>query len=474
MLRAMGAEMHRIFWETLRDMVEAQQFPEEWNQWVAMLAMKAGEDPKDLGRRRDLWVQCHAYKCLMRMITRGYDEVGERVVPGSQAGFTKGMNAPGQTLAARLQAEQAMMEQGMCVRGYIDIQTFFPAVVHEVQWACEKWAGVPPPITEVMKALRTELWGRYETAYGLSRRFPINQGTGQGCISSPARSKLILAVMQRAVSKLCTGYTFTTWGRAVPTLMFADDTMLLGTNVADMQVALECVWLVSKITGNRLMVKKKTKTAWSAVVWEDGVEKDVEGWTMRFPDGEIIPQLTEMETYKYLGTPMRCGFAAGDGQTEMRRKCVAQCKKAVWLIGNMQHLTVDQMAGAMDAAIGGTVGYYGRSTVIRRVDAEEIETVRIATLRARGYLGAETAQAYDDHGARHRHTYTHAAAALVDQIDRAMAGGQGEPARVAVESAMAATLMRLGCRTDDPVGWEPTWLADELSCLLYTSPSPRD
>ena len=52
-------------------------------------------------------------------------------------------------------------------------------------------------------------------------------------------------------------------------------------------------------------------------------------------------------------------------------------KRAVWLTGNMPHLTVSQMGAAMDAAIGGIVGYYGRSTVIREEGAEEVEKVRI-------------------------------------------------------------------------------------------------
>ena len=117
----------------------------------------------------------------------------------------------------------------------------------------------------------------------------------------------------------------------------------------------------------------------------------------------------------------------------------------------------------MDAAIGGIVGYYGRSTVIREDDAEQVERVRIGALRAREYAGPRAEQVYDVYGAGHKHTYTHAAAALVDQVDRAMGGGLGEPARVAVESAMATTLRRLGCRTEDPTGWEPTWLETELS-----------
>ena len=42
-----------------------------------------------------------------------------------------------------------------------------------------------------------------------------------------------------------------------------------------MQMAFECVWMVSRICGNDLGVMKKKKCAWSAVYWENEVEKDV-------------------------------------------------------------------------------------------------------------------------------------------------------------------------------------------------------
>ena len=206
-----------------------------------MLAMKPGEDPKELERRRDLWVQPQSLKGLMRMLLPEYDRACARVVPGSQCGFTAGKNAPAQTLTARLHAEECMIERKMCVRGYIDLGTYFMSVVHEVQWKVEEWAGVPPEVTTVMRALREglgeelpSLQGRYETGYGLSDRFPIEQGLGQGCLLSPARSKLMLAVMQRTISKLCRGFEFTAAGESVPQLVYADDGLFLSNDIATM------------------------------------------------------------------------------------------------------------------------------------------------------------------------------------------------------------------------------------------------
>ena len=70
------------------------------------------------------------------------------------------------------------------------------------------------------------------------------------------------------------------------------------------------------------------------------------------------------------------------------------------------------------------------------------------------------------------HAYTYAAAALIDQRDRALSAVEGEPARVAVESSLAHTLRRLGCQSDNPLGWKPSWdwereLSDDLMIEAY-------
>ena len=53
-----------------------------------MLAMKgADEDPRELERRRDLWLTCHGQKLIMRMINDEYAQAAEASVPNSQAGY---------------------------------------------------------------------------------------------------------------------------------------------------------------------------------------------------------------------------------------------------------------------------------------------------------------------------------------------------------------------------------------------------
>ena len=62
-----------------------------------------------------------------------------------------------------------------------------------------------------------------------------------------------------------------------------------------------------------------------------------------------------------------------------------------------------------------------------------------------------------------KHLYARAAEALFDQFDRMLSGGAGEPGRAAVESMVADTCYRLGCRGCSPLEWMPVHLEGILS-----------
>ena len=60
LLRIATKDIQKDYWRLLVEIVETRAYPREWNDWIAMLAMKPGEDPKELDRRRDLWVYSHS------------------------------------------------------------------------------------------------------------------------------------------------------------------------------------------------------------------------------------------------------------------------------------------------------------------------------------------------------------------------------------------------------------------------------
>ena len=57
LLRIATEDIQKDYWRLLVEIVETKAYPREWNDWIAMLAMKPGEDPKELEQRRNLWVQ---------------------------------------------------------------------------------------------------------------------------------------------------------------------------------------------------------------------------------------------------------------------------------------------------------------------------------------------------------------------------------------------------------------------------------
>jgi hypothetical protein len=207
------------------------------------------------------------------------------------------------------------------------------SVVHKVQWEVERWSGTPVEVTEVLRALREgaegmeagegakavpELTGRYETAYGLTAAVRIAKGLGQGDIGSPVRSKILIAIIAKTVSRLCEGAKITGSDKRVSMLFFADDGLILADDVQTLRRAFEAMWIVARVAGLKLQVKGKKKTAWSATYWEsDGTERDVTGWEMVMPDGTTIPQLEGDDKYKYL---LETTGGGGDGDLGGRHR----------------------------------------------------------------------------------------------------------------------------------------------------------
>ena len=247
-------------------------------------------------------------------------------------------------------------------------------------------------------------------------------------------------------------------------LFFADDGLILADDVQTLRRAFEAMWIVARVAGLRLQVKGKKKTAWSATYWEsDGTERDVTGWEMVMPDGSTIPQLEGDDKYKYLGTELTTGWNRGEAQAAVRKKVVAKCRQAIGLIARIPLLSEEQLAKAIELAMAGIIGYYGRSTVITWEDAVQIENARGEALRAKGFTtGLPKATLYANRGSglEHTHAYAMAAAALCDQVERALQGGEGVAARAVVEAELANTCARLGCRDVNPLEWHPTHLME--------------
>ena len=158
--------VRRHYCACLHAMIREREFPERFREWRCVLAMKKGEDPRVVHRRRDLWLVPHAQKIVARMIGKEYVATANRKVPGSQGGFTEGRDAPAMHIPLGIQREICQEETRGVYRAFIDMGQFFPTIVREVQYRVEAWTGVTPTATAVMRALQDEAKGHAATAHG--------------------------------------------------------------------------------------------------------------------------------------------------------------------------------------------------------------------------------------------------------------------------------------------------------------------
>ena len=89
LIRNAPQQLQNTYHEVIRDILVQEDYPTEWNEWIAVLMMKPGEDPFELGRRRDIRLQCHSMKYVCRMLEAEYNDVADRHVPNTQAGWTE-------------------------------------------------------------------------------------------------------------------------------------------------------------------------------------------------------------------------------------------------------------------------------------------------------------------------------------------------------------------------------------------------
>ena len=465
-------------WEEVREAVEKGEVPRAWKDWVAMLAMKPGEEADDLSRRRDLWVVANMQKVVQTCIKAEYERAGDETVPDSASGFTALRNGPEQTVVARLTREHAANVRGVTCTAWIDYSQLFMSIVKSCQWETERFCGVHPGVTEIVRRLHDEVTGRYETAHGLTERYDVLKGSGQGCVNGATRAKLALVLTQRVVEKACKGYGFILDPeRHVCQGWYADDACMHATCPHELRKMMECCWIIAQMSGLKMNVKGKKKTAWAGTYWTDDkhgrkIEKDIDcgEWKMRLPDDTEVPQIKmgadeDVNYYKHLGSEMGPGFTGG--QDRVRAKVVARCTGVIGVIGGIKGLGVTAMNDAIESAVGGIVDYYGRACVLTWEDMQKVEMARASAIqRATGIWmvprrllwGAE-----EMGGMGRRHLYARAAEALFDQFDRMLSGGAGEPGRAVVENMIADTCWRLGCRGRNPLEWMPTHLEGILN-----------
>ena len=114
--------------------------------------------------------------------------------------------------------------------------------------------------------------------------------------------------------------------------------------------------------------------------------------------------------------------------------------------------------------VRGVLGYYGRATPIGRKHCEMIDKAVRTQLNKMGFLRQDAHNALvftpkEAGGMGFERAWSVAAAAFCDEIERVLAGKEGEPSRASWETLVAITAHRLGFESTEaartPLDWMP-------------------
>ena len=325
-----------------------------------------------------------------------------------------------------------------------------------------------------MRTLQEVAKGRVITAHGLTKGFRVRAGTGQGCNCAPNRANVDLSPLQWTLERLVTGYRLPTRRdrrlATVNMLWFADDANTVAMSASAVSVALGVTWMVAWMSGNQVGVAEDgSKTAFSvsglASGNKGGGRSDIaHRYEMILASGERVPSLRK---YKLLGTLV--DYSVSEAETV--DKAVRRSVTAVRLMSRLGGAERRRASRLWLVIPRGVAGFYGRSQGWSLAQAEAVGVAQRKALSRQGHRhwrGARL-QVYAPEaagGLGEPHMYAIAAAAMVDEFDRALSGGRYDPARVSAESAIAATAVRLGfvpsAAQPTPLDWYPEHLEQHL------------
>ena len=143
-----------------------------------------------------------------------------------------------------------------------------------------------------------------------------------------------------------------------------------------------------------------------------------------------MPRITDV--YKHLGTEL----TGTVDHSAIRARVEARIRALVQLVGRLGGAQLEQVRDCLLTVVRGVLGYYGRATPMARAVCHGIDVEMRRVLAALGHCGR---CGHAAGGLGLEAAACTAAAALCDEVSRALAGRDGKPACLAIESLVALT-----------------------------------
>ena len=476
-----GGQVQLAVYDAIMGDLREAAIPASWRTVVyALLVKPPPSDASIVSERREIALM----EQLMKVVLQGLRSASYKRMEGRilspQLGWLQGCSTAHVGVQLQVLMQQAARIRHPLYVYYVDLATFFPSMERGILIDHERLAGVPEDLLNLVAAIygAAEQEGgsaangapcRYDSAAGLSDAFANNMGALMGCVLSPDKAKTFVNSVIAAIHLTVQGPRL--WGAAPATqgeawerlasFAFADDWAGAFVGVEELRLAnaLFCCWSVA--TGQKMGVKcvekgdaRVLKTGVTGVNYVGDKLVAAEDPKLTLPDGKPVPFFRHDEVYKHLGIWLRVDAVAG----AVFRKVKGKVAFAMGRLSVLRNATREEFCLVADALLGGIVGFYHQSQYLTWCEAEQLEAAFRRAYNRRFGRPASSARwpfytAAEGSRPKRRHAWSVALAALFAVVQECISEPQSTQQRRAMRSAVAASLVRWGCRVA-PHTWD--------------------
>ena len=274
--------------ELYNEIYDTESIPDHFNEALVVQIYKPGKVPENYSSYRPIALLNITYKILAKLIQeRLRTSLDERIVE-FQFGYRRGKSTAEPIFIARRVQELAEKYGCPLYMLALDYSKAFDSIPHEKLTESLQRKGASSKNIRIIRNLYRNPRFRIKVPEGISEEKEQQIGIRQGCPLSPY---LYIIATSCLMEDLLADYRRTDIippeGATYPTLLFADDTLLL-TSTAEQMTTLLALTINHSDPYNLQLNKDKCQLLIT------------NGWgRVTFPDGTPVPQST---TIKYLGT----------------------------------------------------------------------------------------------------------------------------------------------------------------------------
>ena len=354
-----GENVEYFFYKLCTKIWSERRWPEDWVKSVFTPIPKKG-DTLQCNNNRTIALISHSSKILLKIIAERMKLKLRDEIADEQAGFRPGKGTRNQVLNLKMVIEKNREHQRDLHLCFIDYSKAFDTVDHDILWNNMNDMNFPKHIIQLIKAMYDQQQAAVRTTYGLTEWFEVNQGVRQGCILSPHLFNIYSETIMRNALENYEG-TVNVGGYKISNLRYADDIVLIASNVNELQQLLDKVREASEKAGLFLNAKKtKTMAIRRHPAMNDETPIIINGYAV-----ENVKQFT------YLGAVFTNTY---DDSLEIKRR-IAIAKNATIALTNIwknRSITLRTKLRLLNSLVFPVASYGSECWVLKKKDQKRI------------------------------------------------------------------------------------------------------